>query len=98
MSTNPANVAAFYTACNNLPTSLAAPAGETPSKSANPVDPSAALEAVANRLVKTWPPDWKKWSLARVKESVADLVWVRQLDEDAAVEGRQQHQARDLFR
>ena len=51
MSTNPANVAAFYTACNNLPTSLAAPAGETPSKSANPVDPSAALEAVANRLV-----------------------------------------------
>ena len=51
MSTNPANVAAFYAACNNLPTSLAAPAGETPSKSADPVDPSAALEAVANRLV-----------------------------------------------
>jgi hypothetical protein len=35
----------------------------------------------------TWPPDWKKLSLARVKESVADLVWVRQLDEDTAVEG-----------
>jgi hypothetical protein len=51
MSTNPANVAAFYTACNNLPTSLAAPAGEAPSKSADPVDPSAALEAVANRLI-----------------------------------------------
>ena len=44
----------------------------------------------------TWPPDWKKFSLARVKE-VVDLVWVRQLGEDAAVEG-QQHQARDLFR
>ncbi|KAI9549704.1 hypothetical protein GHT06_006414 [Daphnia sinensis] len=51
MSTNPANVAAFYTACNNLPTSLAAPAAEKPTKSADPVDPSAALEAVANRLV-----------------------------------------------
>ncbi len=46
----------------------------------------------------TWPPDWKKLSLARVKESVADLVWVRKWDEDAAVEGRQQHRARDLFR
>ncbi|KAI9549130.1 hypothetical protein GHT06_005710 [Daphnia sinensis] len=45
MSTNPANVAAFYTACNNLPTSLAAPAAENPTKSADPVDPSAALEA-----------------------------------------------------
>ena len=46
----------------------------------------------------TWSPDWKKLSLARVKESVADLVWVRQLDENTAVEGRQQHQACDLFR
>jgi hypothetical protein len=51
MRTNPANVAAFYKACNNLSTSLAKPEMETSSKSTDPVGQSAALEVVANRLV-----------------------------------------------
>ncbi|KAI9550252.1 hypothetical protein GHT06_007140 [Daphnia sinensis] len=91
MSTNPANVAAFYTACNNLPTSLAAPAAEKPTKSADPVDPSAALEAVANRMKESV-------DMAPEPGRQAGLAEVRQLGEDGEVEERQQHRACDLFR
>ncbi|EFX71944.1 hypothetical protein DAPPUDRAFT_111191 [Daphnia pulex] len=91
MSTNPANVAALYTACNNLSTRLAKPEMETSSKSTDPVDPSAALEAVANRVKESV-------DMAPVAGRQADLVLVRQPDEDGAVEGRKQQRASDLFR